>query len=863
MVPAPPHTALGEPPNPDGTATVDELSARLRLLQSWAGVSYRETHRRVLRSRRERGIPELPAYNTVYRCLRPGRTRLDVELVVDVARALLGDDVQAAAWRQACQVVAGLADQAAIVTVSDTLPADLGIFVGRTDELAALLDAMAGTPRRDGVICEIEGMAGSGKTALAVHAAHRLLEQRRPIDIRLAVNLRGYDPHRQPADPIAVLEGFLRALGVPGSQIHDLDLARRASLFNELLADRHALILLDNAASEDQVRSLVPHGDHCRVLVTSRRRLAGLAGRHLTLGPFSPADALALLRNSVGDARVEAEPEAATGIVELVGRLPLAVSLVANRVTGHPAWTLSDHLARIAERHAGLRLDDGVEVALTTSYAGLPPALQRLLRMLALQPGRDFDAYAAAALADIDVSSAQVLLSDLLAASLVQQHGAGRYELHDLIHVFAANRASDEDSLRDRRAALDRLFAHYRYTAARAMDVHSPQEKHRRPEVADPGTATPDLPDRDSAIQWLEAERANLIAAAVYASDHGWPVFTAGLSRILFRYLDVAGHYRDAEILHTRASLVGDDRGKAHALINLAIVRITVGQRQEALDPLQRAMSCLEQTDDRSGHGRALAALGGLYWRLGRYPEAHEHLQRAIAVFHELGDRVAEGITLNTGGLVSVQSGRYLEAIAAFERARGIASAVGDLVGEGHALINLGRVYVRMADYPHARTHLRQGLAAAHSSGNPVAEADALNQLGTLACRLRRYQQASTYFRTALATTQRYGIRELEVQSLDGLARLCCERGEPQQGLSHHRQALAIADELGDRYQLALAHDGIAQANAALAHIAGARAHWSTSLALHTALGTPEADEVAVRLRTLDGDPVLTAPAAT
>jgi len=302
----------GEAPSAGGVRTIDELGARLRALQVWSGLSYREIHRRVLRSRQERGIAELPAFNTTYRCLAPGRTRLDVELVVDIARAVLGNDSRAAEWRQAHQAVSGLAADASVVHVGDRLDSDADSFVGRSSTVAAALSALD----RHRVVV-IDGMPGVGKTSLAGWVANRVPD----VDLRFCVNLRGYNPARPPADPAAVLDGFLRRLGVPGSRIHGLDLAARSALFKELVAGRRTMVLLDNAATDDQVQPLVADG--ALTLVTSRRRLSGSPQAHrISLEVFEPAESAALIRHAVGTA-VDDEPEAAIRIAELVGHLPL------------------------------------------------------------------------------------------------------------------------------------------------------------------------------------------------------------------------------------------------------------------------------------------------------------------------------------------------------------------------------------------------------------------------------------------------------------------------------------------------------------------------------------------------------------
>src|SRR5262245_17615707 len=277
--PTAPTGAAGEPPSPAGVQTLDELAVRLGQLRVWSGLGYREVHRRVVALRRRRGAPEQLSFDTVYRCMRPGRSRLDVELVVDIAQALLGDQAAAVAWRMAYRVLSGQASAAGIVRVFPALPDDLPEFTGRRAELRRLVDGL--TPQglvAGPAVSVIEGMAGVGKTTLAVHAGHEMLRCGLGTDVQLSVNLRGYDADQPPADPAAVLEGFLRVLGVPGDQIYHLDLAGRAARYRRLLAGRRALIVLDNAATAEQVVPLLPQTAGCLAMITSRNALADLPG---------------------------------------------------------------------------------------------------------------------------------------------------------------------------------------------------------------------------------------------------------------------------------------------------------------------------------------------------------------------------------------------------------------------------------------------------------------------------------------------------------------------------------------------------------------------------------------------------------
>ena len=224
--------------------------------------------------------------------------------------------------------------------------------------------------------------------------------------------------------------------------------------------------------------------------------------------------------------------------------------------------------------------------------------------------------YAAAACADRDAAATAAQLRDLAEAHLVETRAGDRFELHDLVRVFAQARARDEVPARERRQAIDRMLLYYRFATARAMAEFAPQDRVRRPDIADPGMATPELADRAAARAWLDAERGNLLATTVFADEHNRPMHTALMSWLLFRYLDVAGYYHDAERLHTRASSSPDPVSRGHALTSRGIVRAIRGNHEAALGDCERALSEFQQVGDLLGQARARTTLGGLHWRL-------------------------------------------------------------------------------------------------------------------------------------------------------------------------------------------------------------------------------------------------------
>ncbi|WP_328473356.1 NB-ARC domain-containing protein [Actinoplanes sp. NBC_00393] len=445
-----PGSACATLPDPAQADSVADLVERLRRLKIWAGdPSYEMIKNRVNAAWAAAGRPagELVCKSTIAYCFQRGRRRFDTDLVIAVVQALHPDTGYLTQWRHALRVVGGETDSVSQVQIRDDLPPDCDRFTGRTRELEQIRHAA-----RTGDAVVIAGMAGVGKTRLAVHAG-RLLHQEQQFDRVFFTDLRGFDP--DPAQPpAAVLEEFLRLLGMPGQQI-PRDLDARAAAYRDRLTAIRALVVLDNAATTEQVRPLLPAGPGSVTLVTSRRSLAALRpATHLSVDVFTPGEAIAFLTRLVP---AGADSYAAARIVRRCGYLPLALSSIAAHMQSTPGWTLTDHADRLDERHHDRRLDTRVELALQQSYQRLPPDQRRLLRLLALHPGPDVDAYAAAALADTDRATAQTLLCCLRRDHLLVQTAPGRYTFHDLVRAYAVTRAHDEDPPPERRAALTRF----------------------------------------------------------------------------------------------------------------------------------------------------------------------------------------------------------------------------------------------------------------------------------------------------------------------------------------------------------------------------------------------------------------------
>jgi tetratricopeptide (TPR) repeat protein len=852
------------PPDPGQAHTLDGLVERLRLLKVWAGdPSYEWIKERINAAWTAAGRPsgELAGKTTIVDCFRPGRRRWNTDLVVAVVQALNPDVGYVTQWRQALQVIGGETRAAAQVRVEDRLPLEQAGFTGRTRELDRLRQALHHSRQAGGpvVISAITGMAGVGKTQLAIHAAH-LLVRENPFDRVLFVNLRGFhpDPAQPPADPAAVLDGFLRLLGVPGHRIPD-DLPARTAAYRDRLAGTRTLVVLDNAADADQVRPLLPDTAGCLTLVTSRRALTDLrSATHLTVDVFTADEAVACLTRAAPQVPVGTDPHAPARVAHRCGYLPLALGLVAGHIRATPGWTLTDHADRLDERHRSRRLDSGVEVALDLSYRHLSTDRRRLLRLLALHPGQDLDTYAAAAMSDTDRPTAEATLGDLCRDHLLQQATPGRYTFHDLVRAYATGRAGDEDAPADRRAALTRLFDYYLATAATAMDTLYPAETHRRPRVPPPATPVPTLTDPDTARGWLDTERPTLVAAAAHTANRGWPTHTTRLSTTLFRYL-VGGYHTDALAIHGHARgaahHTGDRTGQAHALTNLGVAHLLSGRYGAAAEHLEQARDLFQQAGDPVGQARALDNLGNVEARLGRYRLAADHLEQALHLCRRDGDPTGEARALVNLGVVEGRLGRYRLAADHHERALTLYRQTGDRDGEANALNNLGNAEVRLRRHGPAAQHLGQALALCRQLANRGGEAWTLDGLGTLHTRLGQSVQATEHYRQALAIFRETGQRDGEAWALNGLGEAALAANCPAEALTHHTAAHAIAVDVGARVQQARAHTGLGHAHHALNRTAGARRHYQHALTLYTDLEMPDADQLRTHLTTIDEQP--------
>jgi tetratricopeptide (TPR) repeat protein len=694
--------------------------------------------------------------------------------------------------------------------VTTALPRDTADFVGRDLELQRILDTAA--RGRVVSIHAIDGMPGVGKTALVVRAAHRLAGQF--PDGRYLIDLHTHTPGQTPAEPAEVLARLLTDLGIDPRFLPD-SLDARRDLWRDQMAGKKVLLVLDDARDHAQVEHLIPPGQDCLTLITSRRRLIALDGAvALALDVLPPGTAADLFIAMTRRDTTDADQAAVAGIVELCGFLPLAIVLLAGRLAHHPAWTVAGLAAefaatqdRLGELEAGQR---AVRAAFTMSYQDLPAGRQVLFRRLGLHPGTDLDHYAAAALAGIPLDTARREVEALYTDHLLEETTPGRYRLHDLLRAYARS-LTTTNSAADTGGAVDRLLDYYQDTAATA-DRWLARRTRPAPRATPASSLVRDFGDEQDALGWMRRERANLLACLEYTSTHQ-PARMVALTGLLAGLLERDGPWPQARQLHQRAAVtarhLGDRLAHASALVNLGVVHQHTGGYGEAADVEQQALTIFRQIGDRVGEANTLVNLGLVRWATGAYGEAADLFRQALNIYQEIGDRVGEANALVNLGLVHQATGAYGEAADVEQQALIIYQEIGNRVGEANALNTLGLVRWATGGYGEAAVVEQQALVIYQEIGNRVGEANALNTLGLVRWATGAYGEAADLFRQALIIYREIGDRVGEANALDDLGLVHQATGGYGEAADVEQQALVIFREIGNRVGEANALDAL------------------------------------------------------
>jgi DNA-binding SARP family transcriptional activator/tetratricopeptide (TPR) repeat protein len=692
------------------------------------------------------------------------------------------------------------------VALPAQLPADVPGFAGRGADLARLDLLLASEDPDAVVISAIDGAAGVGKTALAVRWAHRVRD--RFPDGQLYANLRGYAPGAVPVRPLDALARFLHALGVRPERVPS-DVDEAAALYRSLLADRRVLVLLDNAAAADQVRPLLPGGVGSLVLVTSRDHLAGLVARdgarRLTLDVLAPDEAGALLRGALGAERVRAEPAEVAELARLCGYLPLALRIAAANLSGRAGQPVADYVARLRDgdggRLAALAVpgDPGsaVSAAFDLSYARLPGGVRRMFRRLALAPGADVTTEAAAALAGAEPEEAGRWLAALTGAHLIEEVAHGRYGCHDLLRRYAAERARREDSADDRDAAVARLYEVYLARTDGAARAAYPQVLRLRQDDCGPIREAAAFGDPVSALSWLDAERANLVAAVEHAASQHWRAWAWQLADNLRGYFYLRMHVTDwfatAAAALTSAQEADDPRAQAAAHLGLAGLRWRQDRYRDATDHGQLALAFAQRAGWDAGESPALFALGVVTARAGDLRSGVDYLRRSLMSCERVGCRPGQAAALSTLGAMCLELGEIRPAADYSRRALALNEELGSRNGQVISLVNLGTVEYLAGRLEHARDHLDRALELSRAIGNFSGSCDTQRWLAYVHLAAGHDGHAAELATSAIELAREKEHRWSEGDAHNALAAVELERGRPERAVGAYREALRVA----------------------------------------------------------------------
>jgi tetratricopeptide (TPR) repeat protein len=698
------------------------------------------------------------------------------------------------------------------------LPRDVRGFVGRSGEIA-WLDRMLSTAAATGTvgISVISGTAGVGKSALAVHWAHRVRDQF--ADGQLYVDLRGHAADA-PERAERVLGRFLRALGIPDTSVPP-DLEEKAALYRSFLAERRILVVLDNAADSGQVRPLLPGSGSSAVVITSRNLLSGLMGRdgavQLTLQVLPESDAIEVLRVIMGATRTGDEPELVSELATACAQLPLALRVAGQRAAARPLTPLDELLGALRDASArwAVLSADGEQNAETVrsifdwSYRALPPDAARLFRFLGLHPGADISVDAAAALMAVSPSRVRILLDTLTVAHLLDQPSAGRFRMHDLLRAYAVDRAVHEGSIDERRAALHRVLTWYLHAADgagehlerycfRPVPLEPIDARLRVPQFSSPGQAA----------KWYDAEWENLVAATRSAAAEGFDSIAWKLAVVFRFFYSMRADRFDAGITTEYAALdaarrLGNLYAEAEILDGLAIVYFQSGRLEESGDCYESALAIRRMIGDELGEAITLTNHALIFSTRRQWRHAIDLTTQSVALFEAHGDRKRVAAALGNLAEFYFELGRLHEALDLVCRAIALQREFDRDYGLADNLWNHSRILRALGQPEEALPTIEEALAAAERGDNDAHQAVILIERAAVLQANRRYDEAMTTYQEAVALHRRLGDRSHEAEALAGVATLYRERGNPSAAVAFHERAIAIQRAIDDRWNLA------------------------------------------------------------
>ncbi|WP_320776124.1 AfsR/SARP family transcriptional regulator [Streptomyces sp. CRN 30] len=624
------------------------------------------------------------------------------------------------------------------------LPAPSPLFTGRVRDLARLDELLApqSTSVSDAVpIAVVCGTGGIGKTWLALRWAHD--QHRHFPDGQLYADLRGFTPSGEPLDPYAVMRGLLEALGVDPGDLPTTQQAQ-AALYRSRTAGRRLLLVLDNARDTDQVVPLLPGGSTCTVLITSRHQLSGLAASHgagwLALDSLDGPEARDLLVRRLGADRLAAEPAATAELLRHCAGLPLAIGVLAARVTTNPVLTLAALAAEL--RDTATRLDalntgeaaSDVRTVFTSSYLALDPDSARVFRQLAQAPGGDIGLSAAVSLSALPSARLRTRLRRLQAYHLVQERAPGRFTCHDLLRSYALELADTAAPVEEADEALTRVLDHYAHTAYAADRLLLPHRDPLRPTTAENGTQPEHLTTHDQAMAWFAAEYTVLTATVDQAARAGHNAQAWRLAWAITTFLTRQGRWADVTAVHTTALAaavrLGDPAAQAESHRALAWACTETGRFAEAHRELTRALALSETSGNLLAAAHTHLALGWLYERQDDRPAALRHDQRAVDLFTSLGNSPGQARALNAVAWDHARLGNCTESVRHCHEALAIQGELDDARGQAGTWDTLGYAYHQLGAHTKALDCYEHSLKLNRALRHRYNEAETLVHLG-------------------------------------------------------------------------------------------------------------------------------------
>jgi len=696
------------------------------------------------------------------------------------------------------------------------LPMDCAGFSGRAGELRALDGILAAeAAARTAPVAVVSGMGGVGKTALAVRWARR--QRRRYPDGQLYADLRGHAA-AGPARPLQVLAGFLTALGESADRIPE-DEGQAAALLRTRLEGKRVLLLLDNALDAEQVRPLLPAAAGSAAIVTARDRMTGLIARDgacpVVVRPLPETDAAALLVTSMGE---RGGGEAAEVVAELAGlcaHLPLALRIAAANLAARPGYRLSDYVAALAsgDRLTGLAVPEDEQAAVRSAFElscdGLKPELRRLFRLAGLAPGPDLTAPAAAALAGIETAQAESLLDRLAARNLIDEYSHGRYRLHDLLRLYAAELAEAEESTDGRAAAIDRLTAYATAAVRSASERLYPHLLHLPDGEGAERAQAEEFASDTTALAWLNAERATLVALVVLLARQGRAEAAVRLSDRLGGYFSMSSNTVDWLVAATAArSAASDDFpiAVASAELHLGTLRSVQSRYETAVGHFASCADHARRAGWIAGEAVALNNQASVYWRLGRAAETIDLLTEALDAHRRTGRTAGEAVTLANIAAARLDLARSAEpagvseqrheALRLLSQARDMHQALHDRRNEAETCRRIAEAYRDLGDLEAAAAHAREALALASESGVQRFEVAAHSTLATVLVRLGEAEQGLAQHKQAQDLAGSTGDAAQQADVLMELAESLAWLGRPEEAVLTAQDALAAADRL-------------------------------------------------------------------